>query len=322
MIKVLISAREIKKRENLSLNHLGFLYVYIDVDDLISAALNFAPEQNFVIADDKDLIYSSTMESGEIKELLAMPPIESYEIATINNEAFFIIELSSKHSNLSYFNIVELDNINDQKAYISLMIFLYIFFMVIVTIFISRQSAKAISKPIERLTKNVKKVQEGNFEVVPDHNQEFLKDEIGDLQENFYVMVDKINSLIKENYEKQLIIKETEYRALQAQINPHFFYNTLDSIHWMAKVSDQKKIAEMAEALGSMMRGMVSKKGPLITVGEELAIVESYITIQQSRYNERLVFRLYCEEQLKKASIPKLTIQPIIENAIKHGWKR
>lgn len=235
---------------------------------------------------------------------------------------FFIIELSSKHSNLSYFNIVELDNINDQKAYISLMIFLYIFFMVIVTIFISRQSAKAISKPIERLTKNVKKVQEGNFEVVPDHNQEFLKDEIGDLQENFYVMVDKINSLIKENYEKQLIIKETEYRALQAQINPHFFYNTLDSIHWMAKVSDQKKIAEMAEALGSMMRGMVSKKGPLITVGEELAIVESYITIQQSRYNERLVFRLYCEEQLKKASIPKLTIQPIIENAIKHGWKR
>ncbi|MFS8580785.1 MAG: sensor histidine kinase, partial [Novibacillus thermophilus] len=132
-------------------------------------------------------------------------------------------------------------------------------------------------------------------------------------------MLEQINTLIKENYEKQLIIKETEYRALQSQINPHFLYNTLNSVTWMAKVNKQEQIASVVESLGNMMRSIVSKKEPLIQIGEELQIVKDYVNIQRVRYKERLQFCLEVDPGLEQFFIPKLTIQPIVENAILHG---
>ncbi|WP_026702282.1 sensor histidine kinase [Salibacterium aidingense] len=317
--EVLIAAREIRKQENLALDHLGYFVVMIDLEDMINRTLNITTDKNFVLTKEGEVIYSDTFESNTINTFLDIPQDNEYTITEVDHEEFFVTHQPSRYYNLTYYNTLPFEDVDSQKSLIYQLMTGYLLLVIVITIFISRQSAKAISRPIEALTQRMKKVQQGNFDQVEYKKTAYLKDEIGDLQRNFHIMLDKINELIKENYTKQLVIKETEYKALQSQINPHFLYNTLDSIHWMAKMNQQEKISTMAEALGSMMRNIISKKKPLIKIAEELEIVENYITIQKFRYGERLTFELQRETGVEELSIPKLTIQPIVENAIQHG---
>lgn len=316
----LVAAREIKKQENLSLDHLGYLIITLNIEDLIDDTLNFAPDKNFVITKGEEVVYTDNFKPFEVDSFLKTKEAEDgYRIVNVDDKEYFITGQPSRYFDLTYYNVLPFEDVDSKKAMITQMMIGYLLLVVIITVFISRQSAKAISKPIEELTQRMKKVQKGDFDQVEYEKKNYLKDEIGDLQENFHIMLNKINELIKENYTKQLVIKETEYKALQSQINPHFLYNTLDSIHWMAKMNQQEKISTMAEALGNMMRNIISKKEPLIKISEELEIVENYITIQKYRYGERLQFKLEKEPGAEYLSIPKLTIQPIVENAIQHG---
>ncbi|MFH5182162.1 sensor histidine kinase [Paenibacillus sp. TAB 01] len=144
-------------------------------------------------------------------------------------------------------------------------------------------------------------------------------DEVGQLHRTYRLMIQKINELITENYAKQIVIKETQFKALQAQINPHFLYNTLESINWLAKANGQKQISSMVEALGFLLRSSISLKETLITVQEELDIVTNYLIIQKYRFEDRLLFELDMPEEAKSAYLPKLTLQPLLENAIHYG---
>ena len=144
-------------------------------------------------------------------------------------------------------------------------------------------------------------------------------DEMGLLHRTFRLMVERINTLITENYANQLLIKETEFKALQAQINPHFLYNTLESINWIAKVNKQTKISSMVESLAFLLRNSISMKEEILTLGEELEVVESYVTIQKYRFDDRLIFELDVPERLLGRRLPKLTLQPLLENAIHYA---
>src|SRR5699024_276035 len=127
---------------------------------------------------------------------------------------------------------------------------------------------------------------------------------------------------IKENYQKQIAIKDSEFKTLQAQINPHFLYNTLDSINWAARVSGQKKISEIAESLGYLMRTAIDTRVSLISLEDELRIVSSYITIQSYRFEERLDFKMDVPESIRHTEIPKFVLQPLIENSIQYGLQK
>ncbi len=315
----LFAAREFKKQEKLSLDHLGYLIISLDLDDLIDNTLNLTPNKKFFITQGKDIIYSDVFQPNEVNSFLDLQVSDHYQIKDIDNEKYLVTPQSSRFFNMTYYNILPFENVSSQKTLITRIMLIYILLVVFITIFISRRSANAISKPIEELTQKMKTVQKGNFDQIEYDNKDYLKDEIGDLQQNFHIMLDKINELINENYRKQLVIKETEYKALQSQINPHFLYNTLDSINWMAKMNQQVKVSAMAEALGNMMRNIISKKDPLIKLKEELDIVKNYITIQKYRYEDRLDFELEGDPELNASLIPKLTIQPIVENAIQHA---
>ncbi|MFB5660193.1 sensor histidine kinase [Alteribacillus sp. HJP-4] len=317
--KSLLAAREIKQEAGFSLENLGYLMIMLNLEDLIDDTLNFSSNKNFVITHRDEIIYSDEFTDAEVNSFLDIQSSEDYQIRDVDGSRYFITPQPSRFFNMTYYNILSFENVASQKQLITRVMIIYIILVTFITVFISRQSAKAISRPIEALTLKMKKVQQGNFDQVEYDQEHYLKDEIGDLQQNFHIMLDKINELIKENYTKQLVIKETEYKALQSQINPHFLYNTLDSIHWMAKMNQQLKISAMAEALGNMMRNIISKKDPLIKIKEELEIVENYITIQKYRYSDRLNFHLERDPELDVSSIPKLTIQPIVENAIQHG---
>ena len=116
-------------------------------------------------------------------------------------------------------------------------------------------------------------------------------------------MIERINALITENYSNRLLIKETEFKAPQAQINP-LLYNTLESVNWLAKMNKQTQISDMVQALAFLLRNSVSLKEPILTLGEELEIVRNYVLIQKFRFEDRLEFTLDVKEQDLHRKIP------------------
>ncbi|GGF24069.1 sensor histidine kinase YesM [Halobacillus andaensis] len=312
------SARLIRKKENLSLQNLGTLIISIDMDEFVKETLNFSPDnKDFVITSDNEIFYQSNEGEWEIEDFSNEGDGSGYTTTEIDGKEYLLSYSHSQFSQLTYHHLLPYDNISKQTDAIKLIMIVCFLLMLTLTILLSRRAANNISKPLESLSARMKKVQEGDFdESIP---EEYYNDEIGELHDNFRLMLNRINELIKENYTKQLMIKETEYKALQAQINPHFLYNTLDSINWLAKINKQEKISVMADALGNMMRNIISKKAPMITIKEELEIVRNYITIQKYRYDQRLVFSLDIPMDYHESKIPKLSIQPIVENAIQHG---
>lgn len=169
----------------------------------------------------------------------------------------------------------------------------------------------------------MKQIEKGDLDNLEEQSlgvvSQTAQDEVSQLNRTFKMMIRRIRELIDENYAKQLIIRETELKALQAQINPHFLYNTLESINWLAKMNKQAKISEMVEALGYLFRSSIGLKDPLITLEKEITIVRNYVIIQKTRFDERLDFRMDVPEHLHDALIPKLTLQPLIENAIRYA---
>lgn len=151
----------------------------------------------------------------------------------------------------------------------------------------------------------------------PDYS--WRTDEIGILHQQFDEMVDEIQNLIHVNYTNELLRKDAQLRALEMQINPHFLYNTLESINWRAKASGSKEISQMVEALGSLLRKTLSRKNQHGTLQEELDIVHYFMTIMNLRFEDRLEYTIESDPTLLSAEIPRLTLQPLVENATNYA---
>lgn len=236
-------------------------------------------------------------------------------------QRYFVCYLKSSKTGWTYVNMFPYTEIYGQNQNLRYLIFFGFLFLFIVSALVVEKMAHIITKPLVHLTKSMEIVETGDFVSA----KEFLgvnenEDEIGLLTQEFQVMLDKIDNLIHENYEKQLLLKDTKYQMLQAQINPHFLYNTLNSINWMIRAKKNDEAAEMTVALGALLRSALSKQ-QYITLREELENLKKYITIQKYRYQKRVVF-LVDAEFSGSCLIPHMTLQPLVENAISHGVDR
>lgn len=174
----------------------------------------------------------------------------------------------------------------------------------------------AMARPIKRLSRAMSQVQEGDFTVrVPNKR----KDEIGELTDSFNYMVDKINTLIRQVYQEKIAQKNAEVQALQAQINPHFLYNTLDSVNWMLIDREEYDISDIIISLGSLMRYSIEDENAFVPLDREVEYVISYLKIQKNRLEDRLDYQVEVDDSLRQEKIPKLILQPMVENAITHG---
>ncbi|WP_235827861.1 cache domain-containing sensor histidine kinase [Brevibacillus migulae] len=176
--------------------------------------------------------------------------------------------------------------------------------------------AYSLSKPLVRLKEKMSQVEKGNLhERVPVAS----RDEIGMLGEQFNRMVGEMNRLVNEVYMISLREREAELAALQSQINPHFIYNTLEAINMMAIKAGNFDVSDMVSSLGKLMRYTVDRSDGFVKLADEIESLRSYIRIQQTRLGERLHVEMAVDEELVGAYIPKLLLQPLIENAIYHG---
>ncbi|MCX7711150.1 MAG: sensor histidine kinase [Clostridia bacterium] len=188
----------------------------------------------------------------------------------------------------------------------------------VLTIILSIVISSRISKPVKRLEASMKEVEKGNFNIQVDIAS---SNEIGELSRAFNIMTSEIKELIKQNMKEQELKRKSELKALQAQINPHFLYNTLDSIIWMAESKKSEEVILMASALAKLFRLSLSKGEEIITIGTEIEHIKSYLTIQQMRYRNKLDFEIDVDEDIRQNKILKIILQPLVENAIYHGIK-
>ena len=176
----------------------------------------------------------------------------------------------------------------------------------------------SITRPLKRLESTMHRVEEGDLTVRADTE---TNNEIGHLGKTFNGMVFKIEGLMEQAVSDEKEKRESELNALQAQINPHFLYNTLDSIIWMSASGKSEEVTDMTEALAKLFRTSISQGGNYVTVRNEIENIKSYLFIQKMRYGDKLGYELSVDECFMRYLVPKLVLQPIVENAIYHGVK-
>lgn len=187
---------------------------------------------------------------------------------------------------------------------------------VIVFFIIAFLLSRTLTRPLRKLRSLMSRVEGGNMNVTFPSRSE---DEIGQLGQSFNNMLRQIKLLINEVYEKQLRVQQAELKAVQAQFNPHFLYNALDSINWMARIHKLDDISRTAISLGELLRFSISKDGAFIRVEEDIRQIHNYLIIQKMRYRDKIEVSIDIEPGLDKLYTLKLLLQPIIENAITRG---
>lgn len=195
--------------------------------------------------------------------------------------------------------------------FVSNLIFCLILFIIIYIFFLRR-----IFHPIEHLIENMSSRVERNLSYSFKYNK---NDEIGILVNSYNDMKNRINNLININYKSKIEQKELELKQLQNQINPHFIYNTLESIHMMAEINDDPETSTMAEYFGTIIRYSMNRRINTVKLKEEIAIIENYIYLQRIRFDTLFTIENLVNDDVLECEIIKMIIQPLIENSIYHG---
>lgn len=317
----LLTGRDIRKHIDASLEYLGSLLVTCDVSGMIEKNIDDleAESSALCIYSDEGVIYEN--QEHMMERIPGPEGDKGYQIIKEHGQRYFVCYLKSTKTGWTYVNVFPYSEIygqNQNLRYLMVVGFLLLF---LVSALILKKLAHMIVKPLEHLTESMQIVETGDF----DRAREFLgtspqKDEIGLMTQEFKVTLDKIDNLIHENYEKQLLLKDTKYKMLQAQINPHFLYNTLNSINWMILARKNEEAAEMTVALGTILRAALNKQ-QYVTLEEELDSLRKYITIQEYRYRKRVFFSVESEVS-GQYLIPHMTLQPLVENSIYHGVEK
>ncbi len=179
--------------------------------------------------------------------------------------------------------------------------------------------SKSITQPIDKLYERVEEIGRGDLtakEPVPAHD-----DKLQALSDSLEEMVSKLSDQIELNRREQIRLRSMELSLLQAQINPHFLYNTLDAIIWLVETGKNDDAVEMVSSLSTYFRSFLSNGKEIIPLSEEIQHVKSYLEIQQYRYKDILSYNIDVSPATDGCSIPKMTLQPLVENAIYHGIK-
>lgn len=315
----LISGRNIREHIDSSLDYLGTLILTCNINTIINNNLEAleSGQSSLCIFSDQEIIYRNN--ETLFKKLPKLKDTGGFRIININRKKYFMCYQKSDRSNWMYVNLFPYDSIYHLNTIVRYLMVLGFLILFILAFFVLKKLSRVITLPLEKLTVTMRIVEKGEFEQAKTYlGQEDTLDEIGLLNRDFQIMLDKIMLLIHENYEKQILLKDTQYKVLQSQINPHFLYNTLNSINWMVKAARKEDASKMIIALGNILHTAL-KKEPLITIMEDLELLKSYITIQQKRYDKRAEFIIQVKGNITDYYMPRMILQPLVENAIYHG---
>lgn len=188
-------------------------------------------------------------------------------------------------------------------------------FSIFACLFLSGYFSRLIYKPIQRMQRAIGEIKQGNYDIQIEVNGD---DELGQLSESFNAMSKNLIENTERLIQRERELSDSNIKMMQAQLNPHFLYNTLDTMKWMAKENEMPELVSMASNLAQILRMSISAK-PIIRLSEEVALVEAYTEIQKIRFEDKFELIVDIPPELNNCMLPKLTLQPIVENAIIHG---
>lgn len=269
-----------------------------------------------VAATDKSLLGGTLKDKSAFCQSIADGRMSGYVAGTQEDRGK--THLFFRLSDPDWIVVQTVDDANFQTQTVALAV-LMVGAMLFCLIFASAYSVvigKTVLKPIRRLHGAMEQVSRGELDIdVPcDSN-----DEIGQLSQRFVHMAGELKALIETRYKHQILLREAELRNLENQINPHFLYNTLDTIHWLAVRNGDMEVCEQIEALSDLFRHVLNNGEEMTTVGDELRHLENYLLLQKARYGDKIQVTMDVDETLSQTVMPKLMIQPLVENAIYHG---
>lgn len=286
---------------NLNLGGRGYVYIMNTKDEII-----YHPQQA--------LVFSGLKEEFEISNTNN----ENWQVNRNGiGEEFLIVHKALSFVDWNIVGVSYIDDIASKNTKVAREVLFTIPIILLIIIWLSWYISGKISQPIMKLERYMRKVEEGNFNTqvnITNGEREVIQ-----LADSFNVMVKKIKELIDENQREHEAKRQTELNALQAQINPHFLYNTLDSIIWMAESDQNEEVIELVTSLARFFRISISKGANIISVAEELEHARNYMLIQKIRYKDKFEFNITADEEVKSLKTIKLILQPLIENAIYHG---
>ncbi len=241
------------------------------------------------------------------------------EIIKTNSTDYLITKQSSKISPYSAVGIVPFDYIFRESEQVVTVVLILTILIGFFTTTIVIKTAKNISEPIIDLSKLMKQATDGDLQVYMEIDSQ---DEVGDLVDSFNKMISEINKYTSLEIDHLKQLRKSELSALQAQINPHFLYNTLDSIAWAARAGNDKIVVTMVTALTKFFRVSLSKGRDIISIEEELLHIDNYLIIQSLRYQKSILeYIIDVDKEFYRYRTIKLLLQPLVENAIYHGIK-
>ena len=278
--------------------------------------INFGSDGSVVIFDENlNKISGIAHDSALSKLLKEKPSTGNFSYSEGKNE-YTAVHIHSDSTGWTTVGVIPLRYINKDLAGIQYLTVIIIVLTIIIGVAVSVIIAQSLILPLENTVNALEKFSRGDFAVRLKENR---CDEIGKLNRIFNKAIKEINELMQKVTQSEILNKEMEFKTLQSQMNPHFLYNTLDTINWLAFKEKQTEICNLVAAISSLIRASISNKKSIITIEQELDYVKNYIYIQHIRYKDRFDIIYDIDESLLKQAVPKLIIQPIVENAIIHG---
>ena len=278
--------------------------------------INFGSDGGIVIFDENLNKISGIAHDSVLSKLLKeKPSIGNFSYSEGKNE-YTAVHIHSDSTGWTTVGVIPLRYINKDLAGIQYLTVIIIVLTIIIGVTVSVIIAQSLILPLENTVNALEKFSRGDFAVRLKENR---CDEIGKLNRIFNKAIKEINELMQKVTQSEILNKEMEFKTLQSQMNPHFLYNTLDTINWLAFKEKQTEICNLVAAISSLIRASISNKKSIITIEQELDYVKNYIYIQHIRYKDRFDTIYDIDESLLKQAVPKLIIQPIVENAIIHG---
>lgn len=241
----------------------------------------------------------------------------SKNVAAPSSEAervFFNVE--QEKYNLSAYSLMPQALLVRNQKILTRNLILIVLLMLTVTTLLSTLMTNSLTKSLEKLMKVMERIKNGDTHLRVSINQ---TDEIGELGETFNEMLDRMETLISHEYEIKLLLNRAEYKALQAQINPHFLYNTLDTMSSIADIQGCGQISGLCLSLSNIFRYSLDMKNPFSTVAKEIVHLKNYIYVMNVRFSDRISYNFEIDEAVLQDTLPRISIQPLVENALNHG---
>ncbi len=301
---------------------LGTLILEVDSAQIAQTVLmdqEVLPRQrSFLVGRDGKLIYSDGMVTDE----MANAAMEKYRAGlrrfeiTAGEKDYFCCAQYNAMTGWVTFSAVEDEMLFSESGSLRRYVGVLVICCVAVAALLQMALSRVITLPLRRLKEGMRQVQSSNFEVRLESDR---RDEVGELTDSFNYMVEQIRTLINRVYREQLAQKNAEIESLQAQINPHFLYNALDSVNWMLIERGETEISSIVVAMAKLMQYSMNTDVSMVTLREEYDNARNYLMVQKNRLEDQLEYELELDAAYENFHVPKLILQPLVENSIKHG---